>query len=68
VDINVVKEQFNKGIMPDLKNLSLREFLDVFPREKYPNLKINGSGAVVDQFPKAETKINRNTTINVAFK
>ena len=31
VDINVVKEQFNKGIMPDLKNLSLREFLDVFP-------------------------------------
>ena len=54
--------------MPDLKNLSLREFLDVFPREKYPNLKINGSGAVVDQFPKAETKINRNTTINVAFK
>lgn len=67
-DINKIKEEFNKGVMPNLINLSLRDVLSTFPQQKYAKNKIVGSGKVVGQMPHPGTKITKDTEIKIVLE
>lgn len=64
-DIKKAREDFNQGIMPDLTNLSLRELLAIYPKNKYINYEINGSGKVKEQSPLPGVKLNKETKIKI---
>ena len=62
-DISKYKAEFEIGLMPDLKGLSLREIYAIYPRNMFPHYKINGSGRVIGQYPKAGEKISKTSQI-----
>lgn len=62
-DISKYKAEFEIGLMPDLKGLSLREIYAIYPRNIFPHYKINGSGRVIGQYPKAGEKISKTSQI-----
>ena len=62
-DISKYKAEFEIGLMPDLKGLSLRETYAIYPRNMFPHYKINGSGRVIGQYPKAGEKISKTSQI-----
>lgn len=67
-DISKYKAEFEIGLMPDLKGLSLREIYAIYPRNMFPHYKINGSGRVIGQYPKAGEKISKTSQIIINMK
>ena len=67
-DISKYKAEFEIGLMPDLKGLSLREIYAIYPRNIFPHYKINGSGRVIGQYPKAGEKISKTSQIIINMK
>lgn len=47
--VQSAKKDLENGIMPDLKGFSLRDLVNIIPLDKYPNVKIEGSGVVINQ-------------------
>ncbi|BBM56218.1 peptidoglycan glycosyltransferase [Leptotrichia trevisanii] len=67
-DLEKIKQDFEKNIMPDLTGISLREFLSIYPQGKFAQYEITGSGAVVSQFPEKGTKLDRQTKIQIMLE
>lgn len=71
IDTNVKinkKEYVGKiTTMPDLKDMSLREVINIFKDEKI-NIKIEGTGLVVDQFPAPKEDITGVSEIKIFLK
>ena len=42
-DLKKISEDFGKNLMPDLKGISMRELLSVYPQKKFPKYNIAGS-------------------------
>ena len=54
--------------MPDLTGLSLREIISIYPQIKFPKYKITGNGSVVEQYPSAGTKLDKNSEVRIILK
>ena len=67
-DLNKIKQDFEKNIMPDLTGISLREFLSIYPQGKFSQYEITGSGAIVSQFPEKGTKLDKQTKIQIMLE
>ena len=51
--------------MPDLTEISLREFISVYPHQKFSKYKVSGSGKVKSQFPLPGVKITKDSEIKI---
>ena len=67
-DLNKINQEFMSGIMPNLKGLSLRELLSVYPISLYPNYEFVGSGRVSEQSTLQGSKLSKNTKIRIILK
>ena len=67
-DLKKISEDFGKNLMPDLKGISMRELLSVYPQKKFPKYNIAGSGRVADQWPAAGAKLDKNTEIKIVLE
>ena len=64
-DLSKIKNEFNDGVMPDLTEISLREFISVYPHQKFSKYKVSGSGKVKSQFPLPGVKITKDSEIKI---
>lgn len=64
-DLSKIKSEFNSGIMPDLTEISLREFISIYPHQKFSKYKVSGSGKVKSQFPSPGVKITKDSEIKI---
>lgn len=64
-DLSKIVAEFDKGLMPNLTGISLRELLSVYPQQKFPKYKVNGSGKVVSQYPLPGVKLEKDTEIKI---
>ena len=67
-DLKRIAEEFENELMPDLKGISLRELLAVYPQRKYSKYKFVGSGQVKEQWPLPGTRINKDTEIKIVLE
>ena len=63
--LSKIKNEFNDGVMPDLTEISLREFISVYPHQKFSKYKVSGSGKVKSQFPLPGVKITKDSEIKI---
>ena len=64
-DLKKLLNEFNNNKMPDLKGLSLREIISIYPQIKFPKYKITGNGSVVEQYPSPGTKLDKNSEVRI---
>lgn len=64
-DLKKLLNEFNNNKMPDLKGLSLREIISIYPQIKFPKYKITGNGSVVEQYPEPGTKLDKNSEVRI---
>ena len=64
-DLSKIKNEFNDGVMPDLTEISLREFISVYTHQKFSKYKVSGSGKVKSQFPLPGVKITKDSEIKI---
>ena len=67
-DLKKLLNEFNNNKMPDLTGLSLREIISIYPQIKFPKYKITGNGSVVEQYPSAGTKLDKNSEVRIILK
>ena len=67
-DLNKIKQDFAKNVMPNLIGISLREFLSVYPQGKFSKYQVSGSGKIVQQVPNPGEKLDRNTNIQIVLE
>ena len=67
-DLNKINQDFINGVMPNLKGLSLRELLSVYPISLYPNYEFVGSGKVFEQSILQGSRISKDTKIRIILK